>query len=116
MRGDDALGVINGNFSELYGNLPETYKLPGTLVNTQQAIVANTMVKNISLSGTAGAPIMRIGITPNGEELLPDSPIGNSFPVNAMQYFPDDGFLYFTISGPAGSAVSIRIEYQSKYY
>lgn len=116
MRGDTALLVINGNFTELYDNLPTVYKLPGIQVNTQQAIAANVMVKNIDLSGTAGAPVMRIGTTPNGEQILPDSPIGNSFPVEAMQYFDAAGIIYFTISGPAGSTVSIRIEYQANYY
>jgi hypothetical protein len=116
MGGDAALLVINGNFTELYNNLPQVYKLPGISVNTQQAIAANTMVKNISISGTAGAPVLRIGITPNGEQILPDTPIGNSLPDTVMQYYQDAGFVYFTISGPAGSTVSIRIEYQENYY
>lgn len=113
MTGEAALEVINGNFTELYENLPTTYKLPGIAVNTQQAIDANTMIKEISLSGTAGAPVVRIGTTPNGEDILPDTQVGNSLPILQRVYFPNAGNLYFTISD---GTVSIRIEYQGNYY
>lgn len=113
MTGQDALNVINGNFTELYANLPQVTKLPGVIANTIQAIDADTMVSLIAMSGTAGAPIVRIGITPNGTEILPDTAIGNNQPVDANQYFPAAGSIYFTV---AGGTISIRIEYTENYY
>lgn len=113
MTGQAALTVINGNFTELYENLPQVAKLPGISINTTQAFDADTMVTFIALSGTAGAPVVRIGLTPNGQELLPDTAIGNSQPVNVGQYFPAAGNIYFTVTL---GTVSIRIEYTENYY
>lgn len=113
MTGQAALNVLNSNFTELYSNLPQVLKLPGVSVNTAQAINADTMVTLIAMSGTAGAPIVRIGLTPNGTEILPDTAIGNSQPDIVTQYFPAAGTLYFTVSG---GTISIRIEFTPNYY
>lgn len=113
MLGEDALTVLNSNFTELYASIVAPWKLPGVSANTMQAVASDTMVTNISISGTAGAPVMRIGITPNGTEIMPDVSIGNSQLITADEYFQGAGNLYFTVSG---GTVNIRIEYEPKYY
>lgn len=113
ISGDQAKDIINGNFTELYQNLPQVTKLPGMNANTQQAVAADTMVTFIAVSGVAGTPLLRIGITPNGQEILPDTEIGSSQPINAMQYFGGAGNLYFTLSG---GTINARIEYKPNYY
>lgn len=113
MTGQAALNVINGNFTELYGNLQPPVKLLGVNANTQQAIPAGAKVVGISISGTAGAPVLRIGITANGTEILPDTSIGNSQDVQPDEYFQNAGNLYFTLSG---GTVNIRIDIIPNFY
>lgn len=105
-NGEQAADIINGNFTELYNSLTVPIKLKNVQANTQQAIAANTKVLTIDISGTAGSPTLRIGTTPNGIEIMDDTEIGNSQPVNVDLYFPDAGTIYFTLSG---GTVSIRI-------
>ena len=115
--GDSGLTVrneLNSMFAELYASITAPIKLPGNVGNVSQAIAANTMVKTIALSATSGAPKLRIGITANGQEIMPDTVIGNSQIIEAEYYFQNAGTLYFTITG-AGT-YSIRIDVQNAYY
>jgi hypothetical protein len=106
MSGQAALDVINNNFTELYNSIPVVLRLKNVLANTQQAIAANTKIVTIDIAGIAGAPTMRIGLTPNGTEIMDDTPIGNLVPVVPDYYAADASILYFTI---AGGTVNIRI-------
>lgn len=115
-NGQQASDIINGNFSELYASLPVPIRLKNVNVNTNQLIAANTKIVAIDISGTAGAPVLRVGLTPNGTELLPDTPIGNTYPLEPNYYSAAGDTLYFTISGPAGSTVSIRITQILNFY
>jgi hypothetical protein len=104
---------LNNMFTELYANIAQPLRLPGISGNTNQAMAADTFIKAISVSGIAGAPILRIGITPNGTELLPDTAIGNSLPIDTEYYFQNAGTLYFTLSG---GTINVRIDYIPGYY
>lgn len=111
--GTDAAAIINGNFSELYGALQPPVKLNGVNVNTQQPLLANSKVIEIDMSGTAGAPLVRIGLTPNGQEILPDTLIGNSQPVEPGYYSQNGDTLYFTVTG---GTISVRMVIINNYY
>lgn len=105
--------ALNAMFTELYSNIAQPIRKPGIAGNTTQDMAADTYVSDIAVSGIAGAPILRIGITPNGQELLPDTAVGNSLPVQTDYYFQNAGTLYFTLSG---GTINIRIDYIPNYY
>lgn len=114
MTGEDALNVINNNFTELYGSVPLPIKLPGQAANFQVAIPANTMITGISLSATAGAPSITIGITAGGTEILPETAIGNSQPIQPVYYAQNAIVLYFTFTQPG--SISARVDVIKNYY
>lgn len=117
-NGDSGLVVrnaINGMTQELYDSLTVPIRMKNVQANAMQAIAADTQVLKISVVGTAGAPIIRIGITPNGQELLPDTAIGAQFPpIITEQYFAAAGNIYITFS-QAGT-ILVRIDAILNYY
>lgn len=115
MKGDDAKDVINNNFTELYGAIPTPVKLPGEVTNFTKDLPANTMITGISLLALVNNPTIRIGITPNGQEILPDTVTGPSQDLNAQYYCQDATTLYFTfVQGPG--AIGARVNVVYNYY
>lgn len=105
-----ARNAINGNFTELYANLPLPIKIAGMAANFNQAIAANVMVTNIFIKPVSGGPVtLRIGTTANGQEILPDTPVSGQQIVNANEYFGSAGTLYFTFSSGSGN-LNVRID------
>jgi hypothetical protein len=104
---------LNLMFAELYGALVLPLKLPGINTNTQQVISADSFVQSIYISSTIGNPSIRIGITPNGEEILPEIQPGSFTQVTVEQYFSGDTNFYISISG---GTVNIRFGLISKFY
>lgn len=117
-NGDSGLTVrnaINSMTQELYASLTVPIRMKNVQANAAQAIPADSQVMKISVVGTAGAPTIRIGITPNGQELLPDTAIGAQFPpIITEEYFPADGNIYITFSN-AGT-ILVRIDAILNYY
>lgn len=114
--GDSGLTVrtnLNSMLQELYNNLPSVIAIKNANVNTNQVIAANSKVTTIDLAGVGGAPTVRIGLTPNGQEILPDTQIGNLQPVVPDYYSANGDTLYFTISG---GVVNIRIGLILNYF
>lgn len=105
--------ALNGMFTELYSTIILPLKLIGITSNAQQVIPANTWLDSIYISATAGTPTIRIGTTPNGEEICPDVQPGNFQPVMAQQYYATDTTLYITLSG---GTVSIRFNVINNVY
>lgn len=116
-NGDSGLTVrtaLNSMFAELYGSIIVPIKVNGVNANRTQAIPANAFVSDISLSATAGAPTFRIGTTPGGNEVLPDTLIGNSLFISVQLYFQGAGNLYFTLTGVG--TISYRIDVLNNFY
>ena len=111
--GEDALTVLNGNFTQLFGALTVPFKLTGVSGAFTQSIPANTFVTNISLTPIGGTPMINIGLTNNGGEILPTMQITQFTLIAAQQYFQNAGLIYFNTSG-IGS-FNIRIDYIANY-
>ncbi len=106
-NGESGLAVrsaLNGMFAELYAALAPT--TPVIIIdmngNTIVDVSAGTLITNIYLVQQAGTVTLRIGITPNGQEILSDTVINGFQPIQAQQYFQADGTLYFTFSSGSG--------------
>lgn len=113
--GQNALNAINNNFTELYGALVIPIKIIGATATRTQAILANTFVSKIFLSATSGNPTLRIGTTPNGVDIMPDTVIGNMNEVDWSNYYLNAGTIYFTWSIGPGT-VNIRINVLTNFY
>lgn len=101
---------LNNMFTDLYSGIFPPIKIPGMSANYNQAIGANTMVTAINIKPVTGGPItLRIGLTPNGQEILADTVIATPQPVNVTQEFDSSGTLYFTFTSGTGT-LNIRID------
>lgn len=112
--GTAARNAINGNFSELYSSMVLPLKLPGVAANTTLDIPANSYIGDIFLSDATGNPTIRIGTTPNGQEILPDIAPGSFSQITLQKYFAADTTLYITITG--GGTLNIRIGIMYNFY
>jgi hypothetical protein len=115
-QGLDVRNAINENFAELYsiasGNLP--IRILNATGNFIQAIPANAFVQGLSIKLLSGAPNIRIGTSPNGEEIMPDTVITGSQLILVQQIFDSAGSLYFTWTSGSGG-VNIRIDVITDY-
>jgi hypothetical protein len=108
--------ALNSMFTELYGTINPPFKYIDANQNFSQSISANVMVTNISITNISASPTLRIGITPNGQEILSDTVITNFILVNAQQYFLASGTVYFTwTSGNFTGIVNIRMDVINNY-
>jgi hypothetical protein len=105
--------ALNGMFTELYSAVVLPLKLTGINANTQQAIPVDTFLQAIYISATVGTPTIRIGTTPNGEEICPDVQPGAFQSVIVQQYFASGTTLYITMSG---GTVNIRFDVIQDFY
>lgn len=115
-NGDTGLAVrtaLNGMFGELYGALVIPLKLTGVNANTNQDIPDNTFLQDIFISATVGTPTLRIGTTPNGTDIMPDTAPGSFSQVSVQQYIATATTLYITISG---GTVNIRFGVLNNFY
>lgn len=100
MTGQQALDVLNGNFTELYGSIITAFKIPGQNATFQLSIPGNTKVHTIDIGLANGSPAgtVRIGTDPNGTEYTEDiSPTAKGLEVSIEEYFPVQTILYITI-------------------
>jgi hypothetical protein len=104
---------LNSMFAELYAAVVLPLKLTGITGNTQQVIPVDTFLQAVYISATAGTPTIRIGTTPNGEEICPDVQPGSFQPVVVQQYFASGVTLYITLSG---GTVNIRFDVIQDFY
>lgn len=105
---------LNTMFSELYNSLAVPLKLTGINANTTLAIDANSYVKAIFLSKVTGNPTVRIGTTPNGTDIMPDTIIGDFYQITLEQYFATLTSFYITISG--GGSLNVRVDILFNFY
>lgn len=111
--GSAVRGKLNAMFSELYSSMNLPVKISNVSSNTTQALGANTFLQDISVSAVSGSPTVRIGTTPNGTDILPDTAPGSFSLVNVQEYFASATTLYITISG--GTA-NFRMMVLNNYY
>jgi hypothetical protein len=104
---------LNSMFSELYSAIVLPLKINGATGNTQQIIPVDTYLQALYMSATAGTPTIRIGTTPNGEEICPDVQPGAFQSVIVQQYFSAGITLYITLSG---GTVNIRFDVIQDFY
>lgn len=117
-NGESGLNVrnaINGNFTELYNNLLLPIKIPAINSNTNQAIASNVFITMISIARVSGACTLRIGTSPNGEELMSDTVIDQFYQVVTNFYSASASTIYFTFSGSAG-VINVRMDVISNYF
>ena len=89
-------------------------KYPAVNASFTKNIGTNVFLKNISISQCQGIPTIRIGITPDGQEILQDTVISNFVNNESDQYFQVGGVVYFTFSGTVGF-VNFRVEIIEDY-
>ena len=106
---------LNNMFTELYGALLVPIKLEGVTGGTTQAIAANTFVQQISLITVSGSPTIRIGTTPNGTDILPDTTSATISLTTLQQYFASAKTFYITMSSGSGT-VNIRMDVIENYF
>lgn len=114
--GLDVRNALNGMFTEIYGLLSgqQPIKIQGASGNLSQAILANTYVVDMQIRPLSGTPTLRVGLTPNGQEIMVDTVINDAQPVVIQLYFSTAGLLYFTWTSGIGQ-VNIRINIISNY-
>lgn len=108
--------ALNSMFAELYANIVQPIRILGASGNTIQPILANTMVVQLQIRALTGSsPTIRIGLTPNGQEILDDTVVNTvgQF-VSIDQYFSGAGNIYFTWTTGSGS-VNVRIDVINNY-
>lgn len=103
---------LNEMFSELYGNTPVPIKLPGISGNVSQLLPDNTFLATLEVGKVSGTPLLKVGTTPGGEELLPEIEIANFMQSNAQLYCATSQTIYFTLSG---GVVNIRLDIINNY-
>jgi hypothetical protein len=104
---------LNSMFAELYSAIVSPLKLNGISANAQQVIPVDTYLQALYISATSGTPTIRIGTTPNGEEVCPDVQPGAFQSVIVQQYFSAGVTLYITLSG---GTVNIRFDVIQDFY
>lgn len=118
-NGDSGLTTrnnLNSMFTEIYGAIVVPLKIPGINANTTQVIAANTYIEAISIAAANGSPTLRIGTTPNGTDIMPDTAIGASQSVSVQLYCANSTTLYFTLTGTGSPSVNVRIDTLNNYY
>lgn len=112
--GLDTRTAINNMLQELYASIATPVKLPGETANFQQSFPANTMIRGISLVALVNTPTIRIGITFNGEEIMPDTVIDESTDEVVKYYCKVATTLYFTFAD--AGAINVRVDVINNYY
>lgn len=107
--------AINQNFTELYGSLLVPVKIPGISSNTNQALGSNVFLSRITVTRISGGATLRIGTTPNGQDLLSDTVISGFMPIQEDMYFAAVSTIYFTFSGSAGT-INVRMDIIPNYF
>jgi hypothetical protein len=101
--------ALNNMFTELYGAI--TPYQPIVLLNIDsnytQTIPAGTFITTIYLNPVSGALTLNIGTTPNGGEILSDTLVNYTIPIQANVMYNAAGPLYFTASGTGKINITI---------
>ena len=105
---------LNNMFTELYTSVAVPIKLENLAANASQAIVANTYVYQVSLNKVSGSPIVRIGTTPNGTDILGDTTVGAIDQSLIQQYFGSASTFYITFT--ASCVVNVRFDVVNNFF
>ncbi len=106
--------AINDNFTELYNVAVIPIQIAGVTGNSQQSFNANTFLLSCALISESGSPIVNIGTTPNGGEIVDTSPITNAYFVQTLLYMESATTLYITVTGTG--SIKLRFDYQKNYF
>lgn len=101
--------ALNSMFTDLYGALAFPFKLLNITGNAEQQILAGTFIPWIFILPVAGAPILQLGTTGGGDEILSQQPVTDFIPMQANQWFGATGNIFATLSGGTVSIVIIPI-------
>lgn len=80
--------------------------------NVSQAIPSNSWIDKITLFFRAGAPIVRVGSSPNGEQYMVETNVSDYAIIYPEHYAGADETVYFTINN---GNIDVRIDYKSNY-
>jgi len=87
-------------------------KLQNLSINTSQMLPADSWIEKFSITPVSGSPVIKIGLTSNGSEILDSTTVSELIPLIYQQYIASDTTFYFSISG---GVVNIRIDFQINY-
>lgn len=104
---------LNNMFQELYGAIFIPIKLENLAANTNQGIAANTYVYQVSLNKVSGTPVVRIGTTANGTDILDDTEVGSFNQALIQQYFGTANTFYITLSG---GVINVRFDVNNNFF
>lgn len=90
---------INANFTELYGALNFPLRLLGISGNSTLVIPANTLLLAIVIRPDSGAPVLSLGTSPGGGDILGSQAIPDVIPMLSLIPFLTGGTIYATLSG-----------------
>lgn len=97
-----ARGIINGNFTELYGALPLPIKAPGLAANSQIQIPAGSFLWYMFITPVSGDVTISIGTTPGGTELMDATELLQFISLKPELPCPNVTNIYITITAGAG--------------
>lgn len=99
ITGQAALDVINDNFTELYDAITPPIIVVDMAANTNIVMPANSYIDKIIIIPQSGSPVLNIGLTGNGGEILNTMAITGFLPVLVQEYFAPATDFYFTLIG-----------------
>ena len=103
---------INNNFSFLFGSQPLFFE--GQNATFQQAFPTNTFIATISIVNTNGFPLLAIGTTLGGDDILQMTSINQFTQIQYQTYSANSVTLYFTWYNT--NAGNIRIDQIINYF
>lgn len=81
----------------------------GATTDVIQAIQEGNIVEKIYIIKNSGTLSIKIGLTPGGDEIYPDTNVDPFNNIQVQQYFAADGNLYFDLTGSGN--INIYIYY-----
>lgn len=108
--GLDVRNALNEMFFELYSAIIVPIKLTSITANIAvDNVPADTFINDIAIKVNSGSPTIRIGITPNGQEILGDFQFTTFNYIQTQYLITSLSNIYITFVSGSGN-VNIRID------
>jgi hypothetical protein len=106
-KGSVILAALNSMFADLYSASSVPTKAAGASTDQVIAIAADTLILSAFVNKVSGTPIIKIGTTNGGEEILAATTITGWQKILIDYYYSGAGNLYIALSG---GVVDLRID------
>ena len=87
-------------------------KLKNVSSNISQVLPGDSYIDKFGITKISGTPVIKIGTTVNGNDILDTTTIEDFLPIIMQSYIDVDTTYYFTISG---GTINIRFDFQINY-